>query len=113
MEDSKSNKHLPRLREQGLNDKRVELFDELIHPEYNSHNAYVEPGRRALSILSAPPRTKIYTGGRDNANEEPGEVARRYMQSTEFADDIRNFNVSDIVGVESTILIPSTNSPLK
>jgi hypothetical protein len=35
------------------------------------------------------------------------------MQSTEFADDIRNFNVSDIVGVESTILIPSTSSPLK
>ena len=25
------------------------------------------------------------------------------MQSTEFADDIRNFNVFDIVGVESTI----------
>jgi hypothetical protein len=45
--------------------------------------------------------------------EEPGEVARRYMQSTEFADEIRNFNVSDIMGVESTILIPSTNSPLK
>src|SRR5882762_7444112 len=67
MEDSKSNKHPPRLFEQGLNDKRVELFDELIHPEYNSHNAYVEPGRRALSILSAPPRTKIHTGGGDNA----------------------------------------------
>jgi hypothetical protein len=47
------------------------------------------------------------------AGEEPGEVARRYMQSTEFADEIRNFNVSDIMGVESTILIPSTNSPLK
>jgi hypothetical protein len=47
------------------------------------------------------------------AGEEPAEVARRYMQSTEFADDIRSFNVSDIVGVESTILIPSTNSPLK
>jgi hypothetical protein len=47
------------------------------------------------------------------AGEVPGEVARRYMQSTEFADDIRNFNVSDIVGVESTILIPSTSSPLK
>jgi len=68
MEDSKSNKHLPQLFEQGLNDKRVELFDELIHPEYNSHNAYVEPDRRALSILSAPPRTKIHTGGGDNAN---------------------------------------------
>ena len=43
----------------------------------------------------------------------PARSARRYMQSTEFADDIRNFNISDIVGVESTILIPSTSSPLK
>src|ERR1700722_8162152 len=47
------------------------------------------------------------------AAEQPGEAARRYMQSTEFAEDIRNFDVSDIVGVESTILIPSTSSPLK
>jgi len=47
------------------------------------------------------------------AGEEPGEVVRRYMQSTEFAEDIRNFHVSDLVGVESTILIPSTSSPLK
>ena len=47
------------------------------------------------------------------AGEEPGEVARRYMQSKEFAEDIRDFDVSDIAGVESTILIPSTSSPLK
>ena len=47
------------------------------------------------------------------AGEEPGEVVGRYMQSTEFAQDIRNFDVSDIVAVESTILIPSTSSPLQ
>lgn len=47
------------------------------------------------------------------AEEEPGEVVRRYMQSTEFAEDIRDFDVSDIVGVESTILIPSASSPLQ
>ena len=47
------------------------------------------------------------------AGEEPGEVARRYMQSKEFAEDIRDFDVSDIVGVESTILMPSPSSPLK
>jgi hypothetical protein len=45
------------------------------------------------------------------AGEEPGEVSRRYMQSTEFANDIRDFDVSGIVDVESTILIPSTSSP--
>ena len=47
------------------------------------------------------------------AGEEPGEVARRYMQSKEFAEDIRDFDVSEIVGVESTTLLPSTISPLK
>jgi hypothetical protein len=43
MEVFMSNKHLPRLFAQALNEKRVELFDEFIYPEYN--NAYVEPGR--------------------------------------------------------------------
>ncbi len=45
--------------------------------------------------------------------DEPGEVAQRYMQSKEFAHDIRDFDVSNIVGVESTFLIPSTSSPLQ
>ncbi len=47
------------------------------------------------------------------AGEDPGEVAQRYMQSEGFAEDIRNFHVSDIIGVESTILVPSTSSPLQ
>jgi hypothetical protein len=47
------------------------------------------------------------------AGEEPGEVVRRYMQSTEFAEEIKGWDVSNIVSVESTILIPSTSSPLK
>ena len=40
------------------------------------------------------------------ADMEPGEVARRYMQSTEFADDVTDFDVANIVDVESTILVP-------
>jgi len=47
------------------------------------------------------------------AGEEPGEIVRRYMQSTEFAEEIKGWDVSNIVSVESTILIPSTSSPLK
>jgi hypothetical protein len=45
--------------------------------------------------------------------DDPGEVTQRYMQSTEFADDVRDFDVADIVGVETTVLIPSASSPLK
>ena len=47
------------------------------------------------------------------AEMEPGEVARRNMQSTEFADDVKDFDVANIVDVGSTILIPLTSSPLK
>ena len=47
------------------------------------------------------------------AGDEPGEVAQRYMQSKEFAEDIRDFSVSDILGVESTFLVPSKSSPLQ
>ena len=47
------------------------------------------------------------------AGEEPGEVVRRYMHSAEFAEDIRDFDVSDIIGVESTILAPTASSPLR
>ena len=47
------------------------------------------------------------------AGEEPGAVVRRYMRSAEFAADIRGFDLSDIIGVESTFLIASTRSPLE
>ncbi|MDR3514448.1 MAG: NIPSNAP family protein [Azospirillaceae bacterium] len=45
--------------------------------------------------------------------DDPGEVARRYIQSPEAAHDARGFDVADILSVESTILIPSAGSPLK
>ena len=45
--------------------------------------------------------------------DDPGKVAQRYIQSPEAADDIRDFDVADIVSVESTVLVPSTSSPLK
>jgi len=45
--------------------------------------------------------------------EEPGEVVRRYMQSKEFAEEIKDWDPSSkIVSVESTILLPTTSSPL-
>jgi len=45
--------------------------------------------------------------------DDPGEVAQRYIQSPEAANDARGFDVADILGVESTILVPSARSPLK
>jgi len=45
--------------------------------------------------------------------DDPGEVAQRYIQSKEAANDARGFDIADILSVESTILVPSTSSPLK
>ena len=39
-----SYKHLPNLFARALNEKRIELFDEFVHPEYKNHNAQVPPG---------------------------------------------------------------------
>jgi hypothetical protein len=45
--------------------------------------------------------------------DDPREVAKRYLQSKELADDVRDLDVTSIVGVESTFLIPTASSPLK
>lgn len=44
---------------------------------------------------------------------DPVEVARRYIQSPEAAEDTSGFDVADILGVESTILTPSASSLLR
>ena len=45
--------------------------------------------------------------------EDPGKVVRRSMGSPEFAEETKDWNRSNIVAVESTILRPSISSPLK
>ena len=45
--------------------------------------------------------------------DDPGEVSRRYLESAELAKDVEGFQMSDIIGVESTILTPSEHSPLR
>ena len=45
--------------------------------------------------------------------EDPTEVVQRYMGSSEFAEETKGWDRSNIVAVQSTILTPSTNSPLK
>src|SRR5258707_7090770 len=57
-----------------LNDKRVELFDEFIHPEYNNHNAYVEPGPAGVKAffrhyLDAFPDTKVVMRSEEHTSE--------------------------------------------
>jgi hypothetical protein len=45
--------------------------------------------------------------------DDPGVVAQRYIQSSEATNDARGFDITDILSVESTILVPLASSPLK
>lgn len=57
------------------------------------------------------PRTLVLVSYAEG--DDPGEVAQRYIQSPEAVDDIRDFDIADIVSVESIVLVPSASSPLK
>jgi steroid delta-isomerase-like uncharacterized protein len=93
MEDFMSNKHLPRLFAQALNEKRVELFDELIHPEYNNHNAYVEPGPAGVKAffrhyLDAFPDTKVVM---DDVIEEGNRISARFRYNGTFTNTFMGY----------------------
>lgn len=81
-----NNKHLPRLFAQALNEKRVELFDEFIHPEYTNHNAYVERGPAGVKAffrhyLDAFPDTKVVM---DDVIEEGDRISARFTYNGTF-----------------------------
>jgi len=91
----------------------LDFYREKIYPRHLNSFPLFGIEAHGFWTAKADVRPRLFVLASYAAGEDPDEVVRRYMQSTEFADDIRDFNVSDIVGVESTILIPSTSSPLK
>ena len=75
-----SNKRLPRLFAKALNEKRVELFDEFIHPEYNNHNPQVQPGAAGVKAffrhyLDAFPDSKVVI---EDMIEENDRISARF-----------------------------------
>ena len=102
------------LRVYTLRTKEVlDFYRDAIYPRYlNSFPLFVIEAHGFWTVV-ADVEPRLFVLVSYAVGEEPGEVGRRYMKSTEFADDITGFDVSDIVGVESTILIPSTTSPLR
>ncbi len=81
-----SNKRLARLFAQALNEKRVELFDEFIHAEYNNHNAYVEPGptgvKHSFGTTSTHFPTRVVT---EDVIEEGDRISARFAYNGTFS----------------------------
>jgi predicted SnoaL-like aldol condensation-catalyzing enzyme len=88
MEDFMSNKHLPRLFAQALNEKRVELFDQFVHPEYDNHNPQVQPGQSGVKAffrhyLDAFPDTKVVM---EDVIEEGDRISARFTYKGTFTN---------------------------
>jgi predicted SnoaL-like aldol condensation-catalyzing enzyme len=82
-----SNKHLPQLFAQALNEKRVELFDEFIHPDYDNHNLQVPAGPAGVKAffghyLEAFPDTKVVT---EDVIEEGDRISARFTYNGTFS----------------------------
>jgi steroid delta-isomerase-like uncharacterized protein len=97
MDDSMSNKHLPQLFAQALNDKRIELFDEFIHPEYNNHNTHVEPGPVGVKAffrqyLDAFPDTKVVV---HDVIEERDRISARFTYNGTFSNPFMGYQPND------------------
>jgi NIPSNAP protein len=91
----------------------LDFYREVVYPRHLNSFPLFGIEAHGFWTAMADVQSRLFVLVSYAADEEPGEVGRRYMESTEFADDTRNFDVADIVSVESTILIPSTSSPLK
>ena len=81
-----SNKHLPGLFAQALNEKRMELFDEFIHTEYNNHNPHVQSVAAGVKTffrhyLEAFPDTKVAV---EDAIEEGDRISARFTFTKPF-----------------------------
>lgn len=56
---------------------------------------------------------KLYALVSYSNDQDISEVLHRYMKSKEFAEDIKGFDPTTLVSVETTILFPTESSPLK
>ena len=104
------------LRVYQLRDRdRLDFYSETIYP--NHLRSFHKFGIEAHGFWTAAeadgvlPRLFALVSYPEGENVDA--VTRRYMRSAEFAADIKDFDVSNIVSVETTILTPSLNSPLK
>ena len=88
-----SYKHLPGLFAQALNEKRVALFDEFIHPEYKNHNPQVPPGPAGVKAffehyLNAFPDTQVVM---EDVIEEGDRISARFTYQGTFTNSFMGY----------------------
>ena len=91
----------------------LELYKDRIYPRHLA-GSLAAFGIQAHGLWTSPADTqpRLYVLASYPGGQDPEEVARRYMKSQAFLDDIKDFDVTNIVGVTSTILEPTSSSPL-
>ena len=102
------------LRQYTLRSKEaLDIYMNQVYPRHlDSFQLFgIEP--HGVWTLNDSPEPKAFVLVSYSEGEDPGEVVRRYMGSPEFAEETKDWDRSNIVAVQSTILTPSVNSPLK
>lgn len=86
----------------------LDFYTDTVYPRH-LHNFHLF-GVEAHGVWTAKndPTPRAFVMVSYAEGDDPGEVARRYIQSPEAANDARGFNVADILSVDSTILIPTS-----
>jgi hypothetical protein len=90
----------------------LDFYADTVYPRHLHNFGLFGVEAHGLWTVKADAAHRIFVLVSYAEGDDPGEVAQRYIQSPEAADDARGFDVSDILGVESTILVPSASSPL-
>ena len=68
----------------------LDFYAEQIYPRHLSSFPLFGIEAHGFWIAKEDVEPRLFVPASYAAGEEPGEVGRRYMQSTEFAEDIRN-----------------------
>jgi predicted SnoaL-like aldol condensation-catalyzing enzyme len=83
---------------QALNEKRVKLFDEFIHPEYSNHNPQVQPGPAGVKAffrhyLDAFSDTKVVM---EDVIEESDRISARFTYNGTFTKPFMGYRPNSV-----------------
>ena len=93
-----------------------ESFEHFTSTVYPRHlNSFPRFGVQAHGFWTAIGDTapRLYVLVSYAEGDDPDEVTKRYLQSPELAEDVRDFDSSNLLSVQTTALQPSTGSPLQ
>jgi hypothetical protein len=90
----------------------LDFYASTVYPRHLDNFGTFGVEARGLWTQKDDPAHRVFVLVPYAEDDDPVEVAQRYIRSPEAANDARGFDIADILSVDSTILVPSASSPL-